>query len=83
MAELAPNLELAKHRLKFDWIEEWIKDPGFIQANTRMPNFFQLYDEDEGYIEPTPEAKRRIDSLRAYLMFHGEPLPSRRMAAKR
>ena len=39
-AALAPNLELAKHRLRPDWVEAWLKNPQALQDGTRMPNFF-------------------------------------------
>ncbi|MFQ5894458.1 MAG: c-type cytochrome [Nitrospinota bacterium] len=39
-AALAPDLNLAKWRLRPDWIVEWLKDPQKIQEGTRMPTFF-------------------------------------------
>lgn len=40
LASMAPNLELAKHRLRPDWVEAWLKNPQTLQEGTRMPNFF-------------------------------------------
>jgi hypothetical protein len=37
---LAPNLELAKRRLRPDWVEAWLRNPQALQEGTRMPNFF-------------------------------------------
>ncbi len=37
---LAPDLLLAKQRLKPNWTVEWIKDPQALQAGTMMPTFF-------------------------------------------
>ena len=37
---LAPNLTLARERLKPDWIVEWLKDPQVLQPGTMMPTFF-------------------------------------------
>ena len=39
-ASLAPDLELAKRRLRPDWVEAWLKNPQSLQEGTRMPNFF-------------------------------------------
>lgn len=36
----APDLNLAKDRLKPGWIIEWIKNPSAIQPGTKMPMFF-------------------------------------------
>jgi mono/diheme cytochrome c family protein len=37
---LAPDLTLARERLKSDWIVEWLKDPQVLQPGTMMPTFF-------------------------------------------
>ncbi len=37
---MAPNLQLAKHRLRPDWIVAWLKNPQALQEGTRMPSFF-------------------------------------------
>ena len=37
---LAPNLTMAKNRLKSDWVIEWLKDPQVVQSGTMMPTFF-------------------------------------------
>lgn len=39
-ADLAPNLSLARARLRPNWIEKWLKDPQALQAGTRMPGYF-------------------------------------------
>lgn len=39
-SDLAPNLALARGRLKPEWIVQWIKDPQKLQPGTRMPTFF-------------------------------------------
>jgi mono/diheme cytochrome c family protein len=38
-SDLAPNLVLAKNRLKPEWITEWLRNPDLIQPGTRMPQF--------------------------------------------
>ncbi len=39
-SDLAPNLAMAKTRLKPDWILAWIARPDSVQPGTRMPTFF-------------------------------------------
>jgi hypothetical protein len=39
-SDLAPDLSLARTRLKPEWIVEWIIDPQKLQPGTRMPTFF-------------------------------------------
>jgi cbb3-type cytochrome oxidase cytochrome c subunit len=39
-SDLAPNLSLARGRLKPEWIVDWLADPGKIQEGTRMPTFW-------------------------------------------
>ncbi len=62
-SELAPNLSLAKNRLRPDWIVSWLTDPQSQMPGTRMPNFF--YDDGEYFTDEAPE---EIEALRDYLM---------------
>ncbi len=39
-ADLAPNLSLARERLRPSWIEKWLRDPQLLQPGTRMPGYF-------------------------------------------
>jgi mono/diheme cytochrome c family protein len=41
-SELAPDLGLAKERLRPDWVIRWLEDPQRIFPNTRMPTFWSL-----------------------------------------
>lgn len=64
---LAPDLTLAKTRLKPQWIIEWLKDPQTLQSGTMMPAFFP-----EGQ-SPAPDvlggsAEKQIETIRDYLM---------------
>ncbi len=43
---LAPNLALAKNRLKPDWIIKWITNPQDVLPGTKMPTFFDPNDFD-------------------------------------
>src|SRR5205823_5990133 len=67
----APNLLLAKERLRPDWIVPWLKNPQALLDGTRMPSFWDFSDE----AHPTSpsklfngDAKLQIDALRDYLM---------------
>ena len=67
----APNLVLAKERLRPDWIPLWLKNPQALMDGTRMPSFWDFSDE----AHPTSpsklfdgDAKAQIDALRDYLM---------------
>ena len=67
----APNLLLAKERLRPDWIVPWLKNPQALLDGTRMPSFWDFSDE----AHPTSpskhfngDAKEQIDALRDYLM---------------
>src|SRR6266850_324941 len=67
----APNLLLAKERLRPDWIIPWLKNPQALLDGTRMPSFWDFSDE----AHPTSpsklfdgDAKEQIDALRDYLM---------------
>ncbi|TMA16577.1 MAG: c-type cytochrome [Deltaproteobacteria bacterium] len=67
----APNLLLAKERLRPDWIPPWLKNPQALLEGTRMPSFWDFSDE----AHPTSpsklfngDAKKQIDALRDYLM---------------
>jgi cytochrome c2 len=74
-ASAAPNLLLAKDRLRPDWIPLWLKNPQALLNGTRMPSFWDFSDE----AHPTSpsqsfggDSKAQIDALRDYLM-HLEP----------
>ncbi len=63
---LAPNLVMAKDRLKPAWVVEWLKDPQEVQTGTMMPTFFS-----EGTTPVTDvldgNAERQIEAIRDYL----------------
>jgi cbb3-type cytochrome oxidase cytochrome c subunit len=63
---LAPDLALAKDRLKPDWVVEWLKDPQGLQQGTMMPTFFP-----EG-VTPLPDVlggdtMQQIEALRDHI----------------
>jgi len=65
-ADLAPNLALAKERLKPDWILDWIARPDSIQPGTRMPNYFPDMQASDSSILGG-NAREQIRALRDYI----------------
>ncbi|TVM04206.1 MAG: hypothetical protein CV087_00750 [Candidatus Brocadia sp. WS118] len=61
----APDLMLAKRRLKPSWIKRWLLDPQLIQPGTKMPKFFRE-GEFQDYIPGTPE--EQAEAMKDYLM---------------
>ncbi len=62
-ADLAPNLTMAKSRLRRDWVIDWLKDPQKEMPGTRMPSFF--YSDGDPLME---EPDSKITAIRDYLM---------------
>ena len=63
---LAPDLTLAKKRLKPAWVEQWLNDPQTLQQDTMMPTFFP-----DGQ-SPVPDildgdAQKQVQAIRDYL----------------
>jgi len=61
-SSLAPSLRLAKSRLRYPWVHDWIKDPGTLLPGTRMPNLFftdgqWMYDDGD----------QRVSAVRDFL----------------
>ncbi|MFN7135417.1 MAG: c-type cytochrome, partial [Myxococcales bacterium] len=52
--ELAPDLALAKVRLRRDWTERWLADPQRLQPGTRMPSYFHR-DAQGRLVSPVPD----------------------------
>ncbi len=68
-ADLAPNLALAKSRLKPDWIVDWIINPDVIQPGTKMPQYFPDLKEPSPFSEDFgSDAKEQIKALREYVL---------------
>ncbi|MEE9288451.1 MAG: c-type cytochrome [Bacteroidota bacterium] len=70
-SSLAPDLALAKTRLKPEWVIDWLRDPSKIQEGTRMPTYFY-----EG-ISPEPDildgdAEKQIIALRDHVFSMGK-----------
>ena len=72
---IAPNLILAKDRLRPEWMLEWMIDPQTVQPGTKMPNFFS-FNEDDDYNPIYTDADahtqyKMIVAIRDYLMILG------------
>ena len=66
-ANLAPDLRLAKSRLRPAWIDDWLLDPQALQEGTNMPTFF--YEGES----PLPDVldgdtHLQIAAIREYLL---------------
>ncbi|MCF6149540.1 MAG: c-type cytochrome [Candidatus Kuenenia sp.] len=64
-ADWAPDLMLAKTRLKPEWIKRWLLDPQSIQPGTKMPKFFRE-GEFQKYIPGSPE--EQVEVMKDFLM---------------
>ena len=75
-ASAAPNFQLAKSRLRPDWIVAWLQNPNALQEGTRMPSFWDFSDPAHpttNYKSFGGDAKAQIEALRDLLMHLGEP----------
>jgi len=64
---LAPNLIMAKERLRPDWIIQWLNDPQQIQEGTMMPTFF-VDGQSPAQDILNGDAAAQIKAMRDYLM---------------
>jgi len=68
--DLAPNLAMAKSRLKPEWVDAWIALPDSISPGTRMPNFFPDLVEPSPYSDALDgDVRAQIRALREYIFF--------------
>jgi mono/diheme cytochrome c family protein len=68
---LAPNLTLARVRLRHDWIADWIRRPNEMIPNTRMPTNFPRDAASGGFQSPLALA---IDTP-AFAQYKGALMP--------
>lgn len=77
VADLAPDLSMARQRLRHDWIEKWLRDPQKLMPGTRMPGFF--YSDDQPLY---PDADVRMKAVSEYLLTLGQPARRDRRVAR-
>jgi cytochrome c2 len=76
-ADWAPDLSMAKKRLKSDWIVRWLLDPQLVQPGTKMPKFFRegaFQDIFPGAPEEQAEAIKDLLMNLPEEMFKGQEL---------
>ena len=70
----APDLTLARSRLRPDWIIQWLHDPQKLQPGTKMPNFYDPADPKStapsDILGGDPE--KQIEAIRDYIYSLGE-----------
>jgi len=62
-ADLAPDLTMARERLRHDWVARWLRDPQAFTPGTRMPGFF--YSGDTPLY---PDAEERMNAVAEYVL---------------
>jgi mono/diheme cytochrome c family protein len=71
-ANMAPDLAAVPHRLRAEWLSQWLADPGRILPGTRMPANFPADPKENAYPEILGgDQKRQIEAVRAYLLTLG------------
>ncbi|MFN3467474.1 MAG: hypothetical protein ACK4WF_07195, partial [Candidatus Brocadiales bacterium] len=66
----APDLSLARERLRPGWIKEWLTDPQRIQVGTKMPKF--PWGEFQQIFPGRPE--EQVEALKDLIMSPGDLL---------
>jgi cytochrome c2 len=59
----APNLLMAKSRLRPEWIVKWLSNPDWIQPGTRMPSFWSGGTNLLQALLGTPDGKKNFGGL--------------------
>ncbi|MBI4483241.1 MAG: c-type cytochrome [Acidobacteria bacterium] len=70
--DLAPDLTMARERLRPDWIVRWMEDPQKIQPGTRMPTYYpegKVADQLQGILKG--DAGQQILAMRDYVLTLG------------
>jgi mono/diheme cytochrome c family protein len=67
--DLAPNLAMAKSRLKPEWIVDWIINPDLVSPGTKMPQFYPDIKEPSPFSQDfNADAREQIKALRDYVL---------------
>lgn len=62
VTSFAPPFSLTPNRLRYEWVDDWFRDPQKLLPGTRMPNLF-YYEGQPMY----PDAEERLIAIRDYL----------------
>ncbi len=70
ITDWAPDLALAKERLRPEWIPKWLRNPNLIQPGTKMPTFFdpEYYDESGPDDILDGDEDKQIDLITKYIL---------------
>ena len=70
ITDWAPDLALAKERLRPEWIPKWIRNPNLIEPGTKMPTFFdpEYYDESGPDDILDGDEDKQIELLTQYIL---------------
>jgi mono/diheme cytochrome c family protein len=63
----APNLAIARDRLRESWIKKWLRNPGAILEGTTMPNFWEDGEATDDSIFGG-DVDRQINALTKYVL---------------
>ena len=71
----APDLSLAKSRLKPDWVIDWIRNPATVQPGTKMPTFYDPKNFDTAGPEDilNGDENKQIKVLRDFIFTLSSP----------
>lgn len=68
----APDLAMARERLRPEWIARWLRDPQAVQPGTKMPSFYEVGEDGNPAGGPDDildgDNLRQIEALRDYIM---------------
>ena len=72
---VGPSLRYIKQKLGEDFLVDWIREPKHFRPNTKMPQFFGLWDHLEGADRDLAKSYEEVEiqSMVAYLMDRSEP----------
>lgn len=80
---MAPDLANVPQRLRAQWLDDWLADPGRIQPGTRMPTNFPKDPSENAFPEILGgDQAKQIDAVRAYLLTLGPGPGTRRPPAE-
>jgi cytochrome c2 len=66
----APNLELARRRLKPAWLSQWLTDPQAMAPGVNMPKF--PWESIAHPADPNETSEQRVEAIKTYVMSIGK-----------